>query len=251
MAGRHDDKGFLSRWAARKRDAQRGEPAGETGPDTDPGDETSLAARQSGETPGPEAEADFDVKDLPDIETLDKDADFSVFMNEKVPEALRRRALRRLWKIDPVFGFRDGMNDYDEDYTDAALVVEGVKTIYQVGKGMLTPEDSEESDRPGPEGAAAGEEPGETAVPSGDAASSPAEAGGPGEHGPEEAVPAESATADAPEQAAGGQLAGEQLADKQFGGPPVGRQGPLEPAPATVSKGKKSAIRRRWGDASG
>ena len=37
----------------------------------------------------------------------------------------------------------DGLNDYDEDFTDAALVVKGLKSAYQVGKGYLTAEDEE------------------------------------------------------------------------------------------------------------
>ena len=31
----------------------------------------------------------------------------------------------------------DGLVDYGEDFTDAALVVENLQTAYQVGKGML------------------------------------------------------------------------------------------------------------------
>ena len=31
----------------------------------------------------------------------------------------------------------DGLVDYGEDYTDAACVIEGLQTAYQVGKGML------------------------------------------------------------------------------------------------------------------
>ena len=140
-----DDKGFISRWSQRKRDAQETLDPAEQASEKPPGDGAPGAGALDREVADAgRAEAPFDPADLPDIETLDKDSDFSVFMSEKVPDALRRRALRRLWRVDPSFAFLDGMNDYDEDYTDAALVVEGLKTVYQVGKGMVVAEEPDE-----------------------------------------------------------------------------------------------------------
>jgi hypothetical protein len=63
--------------------------------------------------------------------------DFSAFMSKAVPERLRRRALRKLWHTNPVLANLDGLIDYGEDYTDAAVVVANMQTGYQVGKGML------------------------------------------------------------------------------------------------------------------
>ncbi len=135
MAERDDD--FLSRWSRRKGDAKTArlevEPSGS---DPMPG-ETDAA--QESQVPD-EAEI---VAQLPDIESLDKESDFSVFMKQGVPAALRRRALRKLWTVNPVFSFLDGMNEYDEDYTMAASITEGVKTVYQVGKGMVREEEEE------------------------------------------------------------------------------------------------------------
>lgn len=54
---------------------------------------------------------------LPDIETLKEESDFSAFLKEGVPDKLRRLALRKLWASTPLFGLRDGLNDYDEDFT--------------------------------------------------------------------------------------------------------------------------------------
>ncbi len=54
---------------------------------------------------------------LPAIEDIKEESDFSAFMANGVPEKLKRLALRRLWSAVPLFGFRDGMNDYDEDFT--------------------------------------------------------------------------------------------------------------------------------------
>jgi len=74
---------------------------------------------------------------LPDPYTLEEGADFKGFLNKNVPERIKTRALRRLWRLNPILANVDGLVDYGEDYTDAACVVEGMQTAYQVGKGML------------------------------------------------------------------------------------------------------------------
>ncbi len=75
--------------------------------------------------------------DLSDPDTLQAGDDVSGFMDKAVPDRLRRRALRRLWRLNPVLANVDGLVDYGEDYTDAACVIENLQTAYQVGKGML------------------------------------------------------------------------------------------------------------------
>ena len=75
--------------------------------------------------------------DLPDPDTLQPGDDYSVFLQKAVPERLRRRALRMLWRSNPVLANVDGLVDYGEDFTDAATVIENLSTTYQVGKGML------------------------------------------------------------------------------------------------------------------
>lgn len=75
--------------------------------------------------------------DLPDPDALQPGDDVSGFMAKAVPDRLRRRALRRLWRLNPVLANVDGLVDYGEDYTDAACVIENIQTAYQVGKGML------------------------------------------------------------------------------------------------------------------
>ncbi len=74
--------------------------------------------------------------DLPDPDTLEQGDDFKVFLSEAVPARIRTRALRRLWRLNPVLANIDGLVDYGEDFTDAACVVENLQTAYQVGKGM-------------------------------------------------------------------------------------------------------------------
>lgn len=74
---------------------------------------------------------------LPDPDTLQPGDDFAAFLKEAVPERLRRRALRVLWRSNPVLANVDGLVDYGEDFTDSATVLANLSTTYQVGKGML------------------------------------------------------------------------------------------------------------------
>lgn len=98
---------------------------------------------------------------LPDPDTLNRGDDFRAFLAREVPERLRRRALRRLWRSDPVLACLDGLNDYDEDYTNPAKVGDAVRTAYKVGEGFArqvleaTP-DGEDSSALTAEGGAAG-----------------------------------------------------------------------------------------------
>ncbi len=151
-----DESNFLSRWSRRKREPRR-EPHREPWPDPAPELDkkaatvppTPPAAAVPDQAPavapsGLEESEEIDpevVAKLPDIDSLEEASDFTPFMAKGVPEVLRRRALRKLWRLNPVFANLDGLNDYDEDFTDAATLVEGVKTVYKVGKGMLSDED--------------------------------------------------------------------------------------------------------------
>jgi len=74
---------------------------------------------------------------LPDPDNLTADDNVAGFMAKSVPERLRRRALRRFWRLNPILANVDGLVDYGENYTDAATVVENLMSTYQVGKGML------------------------------------------------------------------------------------------------------------------
>ncbi|MEP1330349.1 DUF3306 domain-containing protein [Pseudophaeobacter sp.] len=74
--------------------------------------------------------------DLPEPESLGEGDDFKVFLTEQVPTRIKTRALRHLWRANPVLACVDGLVDYGEDFTDAACVIEGMQTAYQVGKGM-------------------------------------------------------------------------------------------------------------------
>ncbi len=125
---RETPESFLARWSRRKREAERGRteaPAAEAKAAT-----TSPAEARDAEMPA------LDPADLPDPETLGPDADFRVYLREGVPEELKRRALRRLWRCNPVIRSVDMLDDYCEDFTDAATVVAGLRTVYEAGRGF-------------------------------------------------------------------------------------------------------------------
>lgn len=86
---------FLSRWSKRKQElraeAQLPRPAQPAAP----------------ASPAPE---------LPAVEKLDMDSDYSGFFHPKVDEALRRTALKKLFS-DPHFNIMDGLDTYIDDYS--------------------------------------------------------------------------------------------------------------------------------------
>ncbi len=151
MADSDDD--FIGRWSRRKRGAQVGaKPSAPPATGEAPG---KFPAKAPAGTPPAAAEttapAEAEAPDLPDPDTLGPDADFTVYLKENVPEAIRNRALRRLWRSDPVLANLDGLIDYGGDYTDAATVVKGLKTLYQVGRGFVVEDEEPAPDAKEPE----------------------------------------------------------------------------------------------------
>jgi hypothetical protein len=122
MAAEED---FINRWSRRKAQARR-----EAEPAVEPQAEIPVVEPASPPEPLPE---------LPDPETLDATSDFRPFLADGVPAALKRQALRRLWRVNPVIGALDGLDDYyvTQDFTDAATVIPDLKTVYRVGKELV------------------------------------------------------------------------------------------------------------------
>lgn len=124
-----DNDNVFARWSRRKQAVEAAERAPSVDPETGPEPETDVAPDE----------------ELPDPDTLEEGDDFSVFMKANVPDALRRRALRRLWRLNPAFANLDGLVDYGEDFTDAAMVPDVLATAYKVGRGLLQdPTDAED-----------------------------------------------------------------------------------------------------------
>lgn len=107
-----ESESVLSRWSRRKL---------ESGNTPDAAGE-ALAENVSAVNSAPAADAPVDAQkpltdaDMPDIDSLETDADFSGFMSPGVSDELRNLALRKLFRA-PVFNIRDGLDEYDEDYT--------------------------------------------------------------------------------------------------------------------------------------
>ncbi len=118
------EESFARRWSRRKIEERE--------EITDPPDDERTEVTL---TPNP-APPEEEPPDLPPVESLTAESDFTPFLRDKVPEALRKAALRKLWRSDPVLANLDGLNDYDEDFTGGSL---GgiVATAYRVGKGMI------------------------------------------------------------------------------------------------------------------
>lgn len=111
------DDGLLSRWAKRKQAVlQETKALQEKQEKKDLGEHERLAGSPKTEMPGAEEAALPTDKDMPPIELLNADSDFSGFMSPKVSESLRRLALRKLFHGED-FNICDGLDDYDEDYT--------------------------------------------------------------------------------------------------------------------------------------
>jgi hypothetical protein len=126
-----EDKGFLSRWSDRKLTAELEER------------QLAIPETDDGEKPRDEFDGKSDdeiltILELPAPETLKLGDTVEKFMDGRVPERLRARALRAFWKTNPVLANIDGLDEYCDDYTDAAMIIENMETIYQVGKGYAT-----------------------------------------------------------------------------------------------------------------
>jgi TATA-binding protein-associated factor Taf7 len=103
----------LSRWSRRKLEADQLAPVVEES--TPPEATIGLTAAATEEAEVVEKPVLTDA-DMPDIESLNEDSDFSGFMSTGVSDKLRNMALRKLFQA-PVFNIRDGLDEYDEDYT--------------------------------------------------------------------------------------------------------------------------------------
>ena len=77
---------------------------------------------------------------LPDPNKVKKEEELNVFFKSSIPERLKRIAMRRLWRINPIISFADSeINDYADDFTDAANVIDDLQTSYVVGQGHSIP----------------------------------------------------------------------------------------------------------------
>lgn len=132
-----DDDAFLTRWSKRKLDGDAPAPPDEGAR----GEGEKHAGLRTADDPSRSAPGDGAAEASPvehiDVDALTFEDDFTVFLKEGVPAKVRRMALRKLWASNPLFATVDGLNDYDDDFTDAALAVKVLKTAHVVGKGYV------------------------------------------------------------------------------------------------------------------
>ena len=114
------DDPFLSRWSRLKRTAKAG-PAAAT-PQDSPAPLAPAAPPHS--PPAPGAEAQRERAPLPPVESLTPESDFSPFMDAKVDEFVKRRALKTLFQ-DPRFNVMDGLDTYIGDYSQPDPLPDG------------------------------------------------------------------------------------------------------------------------------
>jgi len=114
---------FLSRWSQRKAMAREGMEL--------PDDPEVAEVAEVAEVPEPppaetadssplasDASADDAAEpvELPPLESLDENSDYSAFLGKDVAPDLRQKALRQLFQ-SPKFNVRDGLDDYDLDFS--------------------------------------------------------------------------------------------------------------------------------------
>ena len=104
-------EGFLGRWSRRKR----AEP--EVREEEDVKTAQVLAEERARLAPQPVPAAPVEIPaDLPAVETLTPESDYTRFMKPDVPIASRNAAMKKLF-TDPHFNVMDGLDIYIDDYT--------------------------------------------------------------------------------------------------------------------------------------
>ena len=105
----------LSRWSRRKLEASAEAPAPPAAP-------ANVTASATASVP---AAASAAGPELPSIDSLKFDSDFTAFLRPEVDETLKRAALKQLFR-DPRFNVMDGLDTYIDDYTRADPIEPGL-----------------------------------------------------------------------------------------------------------------------------
>ena len=109
-----DEGDFLRRWSRRKREAALKTPV-EKAVQTNPAE-------------------------LPSIDSLTFDSDFSAFLRANVEESVKRAALKKLLH-DPRFNVMDGLDTYIDDYTlNEGIPEEMLKTLEHARSTLFPPQ---------------------------------------------------------------------------------------------------------------
>ena len=125
--GYDEQQDFLARWSRRKALSRRGEelpepPEDADAPPQEPADAGTEASPVAADAvpEGTEGEAGLpadEIPELPPLDSLDENSDYSAFLGKGVPPDLKQKALKKLFH-SPKFNVRDGLDDYDWDFTN-------------------------------------------------------------------------------------------------------------------------------------
>jgi hypothetical protein len=145
-------EGFLSRWARlkRERDAGEGEPPAALPEDPRAAEPARVVGARDGQAAAKpvRTEADSDATsgdaatelamrteaprapgepplELPPVDSLTPDSDYTPFLRPGVAPATRNAALKKLF-ADPAFNVMDGLDVYIEDYNQTTPIPEGL-----------------------------------------------------------------------------------------------------------------------------
>jgi hypothetical protein len=121
-------EGVLRRWSRRKLEAAAEERAARIEP-----------AAPAGEPP----------PELPPVETLGADSDYTAFLAQAVPEELQRLALRRAWASDPKISAFRGFAEYDWDCNAAGYAaLLPIDDVARLCDAVLRPAEPPAADEP-------------------------------------------------------------------------------------------------------
>lgn len=108
-----DEGDFLRRWSRRKREAAVEKPV------------EAVAAKPA---------------ELPPVESLTFESDFTAFLRSNVEESVKRAALKKLLH-DPRFNVMDGLDTYIDDYTkNEGISEEMLKTLEHARSTLFPPQ---------------------------------------------------------------------------------------------------------------
>jgi Protein of unknown function (DUF3306) len=138
-----DDEGFASRWSRLKQRA-RDDKLREAEPPSPP---APVEAKPDERKAPEEEKKPFDISELPSVESLTKDSDYSGFMRAEVPEDLRQKALRKLWASDPMLSGPEILDMHNLDYNNVPTFPQGLKSLFRVGQGMLDALEAEDAEK--------------------------------------------------------------------------------------------------------
>ena len=141
MADKPEANSFLERWSQRKAKSRQDELDNPVDEDVSALAETEAdAGEETEETSEEQGLSDSELcerYELPHPEECTDPEELDGFFSRPLPDRLKQLAMRRMWRINPLFKFADEMVEYGENYTDAATVIPDMQTAYKVGKGYL------------------------------------------------------------------------------------------------------------------